>query len=156
MPTKPEAPGSGGYNPALGFLACILAGLLLEYRFPLPGTPWPLAVRLTGTLPMLAGLALAGWGILTLWRAKTPIEPGHTPTCLVTGGPFRFSRNPLYISQILFLAGFGLLAFPLLLPIAMLQAALLDRLVVPREERQLAMCFGDAFSTYRKQVRRWL
>lgn len=154
--TDPAPVAAGGYHPALGFLACNLAGMLLEYRFPLPGTPWPLPLRLAGTLPMLASLGLGGWGIATLRRARTPIEPGRVPACLVTGGPFRFSRNPLYLSQLLFLAGLGLLAFPWLLPIAVLQAVLLDRLVIPREERLLAACFGEAYGSYRQRVRRWL
>lgn len=154
--TDPAPAAAGGYHPALGFLAGLLAGLFLDHRLPLPGTPWPLALRLAGTLPMLASLGLGGWGIATLRRARTPIEPGRVPACLVTAGPFRFSRNPLYLAQLLFLTGLGLLAFPWLLPFAALQSVLLDRLVIPREERLLAACFGEAYGSYRKRVRRLL
>lgn len=149
-------PGNGPH-PGFAFLACILAGLALEAWLPLPGTPWPWGFRLAaGAPPFLASLGLAGWGIATLWRAKTTVEPRQVPTRLVTAGPFRFSRNPLYISQLLFLAGLGLLGFPWLLPIAVPQAILLDRLVIPREERLLAAHFGDAYSAYSGAVRRWL
>ncbi len=149
-------PGNGPH-PGFAFLACILAGLALEAWLPLPGTPWPWGFRLAaGAPPILASLGLAGWGIATLWRAKTTVEPRRVPTRLVTAGPFRRSRNPLYLSQLLFLAGLGLLGFPWLLPIAVPQAILLDRLVIPREERLLEACFGEAFGSYRKRVRRWL
>lgn len=144
-----------GLHPGLAFLACILAGAGLDPF--LPGPSWPGAVRVGAGAPILtAGLALAGWGILTLWRARTPIEPGRTPTCLVVSGPYRFSRNPLYLAQLLFLCGLGLLAFPWMLPLAALQAVLLDRLVISREERRLAEAFGEDFRRYRAKVRRWL
>ncbi|MFN8010842.1 MAG: methyltransferase [Holophagaceae bacterium] len=91
-----------------------------------------------------------------LRRARTPVEPGHVPSALVTSGPYRFTHNPLYLGQLLFLLGLGLAAFPWLLPGAVLQALLLDRLVIPSEEARIAAHFGDGFAAYRARVRRWI
>ena len=146
-----------GYHPALGLLLGLLAGIGLDYLRPLPSTPWPLGLRLAfGLPPLLLSLALAGWGLVAVRAARTPFEPGHTPRALVVAGPFRFSRNPLYLAQILLLAGLGQAAFPWLLPIAVLQALLLDRLAIPREEQALAETFGEDFAAYRARVRRWI
>jgi protein-S-isoprenylcysteine O-methyltransferase Ste14 len=101
-------------------------------------------------------LALVLWGAFTLRRARTPIEPGHVPTSLVTAGPYRLTRNPLYLGQLLFLAGLGLAVFPWLLAGALLQGLLLDRIVIPSEERRIADHFGEAFEAYRRRVRRWV
>lgn len=146
-----------GYHPALGLLLGLLAGIGLDFLRPLPGTPWPLGPRLAlGLPPLLLSLALAGWGLAALRAARTTVEPGYTPSALVVAGPFRFSRNPLYLAQILLLAGLGLAAFPWLLPIAALQCLLLDRVAIPREERALAETFGEDFAAYRARVRRWI
>ncbi len=145
-------------HPALAFLAVLLLGILLE-RWATP--PWagvlPPAIGLATGLALIAlALALAACGALTLRRAKTPIEPGHVPTSLVTTGPYRFTRNPLYLGQLLFLLGLGLAAFPWLLVGAVVQALLLDRIVIPAEERRIAAGFGEAWAAYRGSVRRWL
>jgi protein-S-isoprenylcysteine O-methyltransferase Ste14 len=84
------------------------------------------------------------------------VEPGHVPTALVTEGPYRFTRNPLYLGQLLFLLGLGITAFPWLLLGAGVQALLLDRVVIPPEERRIAEHFGAAYEAYRHRVRRWI
>ena len=154
---EPEGRFRVGYHPALGLLLGLLAGVGLDFLRPLPGTPWSLDLRLGfGLPPLLVSLALAGWGLFSLRAARTPFEPGHTPRALVVAGPFRFSRNPLYLAQILLLAGLGLTAFPWLLPIAVLQFLLLDRVAIPREEQALAATFGEDFASYCASVRRWI
>jgi protein-S-isoprenylcysteine O-methyltransferase Ste14 len=75
---------------------------------------------------------------------------------LVTSGPYRFSRNPLYAGQILFLLGLGLAAFPWLLAGAVVQALVLDRLVIPPEEARIAARFGPTYKAYARAVRRWI
>lgn len=146
-----------GYHAALGLLLGLLAGIALDVLAPVPGTPWPLGWRLAlGLPPLLLSLALGGWGLAVLRAARTPFEPGHAPAALVVAGPFRYSRNPLYLAQILLLSGLGLGAFPWLLAIAPLQFLLLDRIAIPREEQALAAVFGEAFAAYRARVRRWI
>jgi protein-S-isoprenylcysteine O-methyltransferase Ste14 len=56
----------------------------------------------------LAGLALIFWAAFWFWRRRTPIEPRHTPTALITDGPFRWTRNPIYRGMLMILAGWTL------------------------------------------------
>jgi protein-S-isoprenylcysteine O-methyltransferase Ste14 len=83
-----------------------------------------------------------------------PVRPA---TALITEGPFRFTRNPLYLSLALLYLGIAL-GLGVLWPIVLLPALMLlvQQLVVLREEAYLESRFGDAYRTYRKRVRRWL
>jgi protein-S-isoprenylcysteine O-methyltransferase Ste14 len=83
-----------------------------------------------------------------------PVRPA---TALITEGPFRFTRNPLYLSLALLYLGIGLW-LGALWPIVLLPALMLlvQQLVVLREEAYLESRFGDAYRTYRNRVRRWL
>lgn len=153
-----RVPSSSNLHPALSFLAILLLGIGLDRGFSPPyAERIPPLLRIGGGLGLVVlALALVAWGILSLRRARTPVEPGHTPSTLVTAGPYRLTRNPLYLGQLLFLTGLGLAAFPWLLAGALLQALLLDRLVIPSEERRIADHFGEAFEAYRRRVRRWI
>lgn len=105
----------------------------------------------------VAGALLFAWGAITMVRARTHIDPYQPAKHLVTGGPFRFTRNPLYVSMnllsIALALALGLTACLVLLPIADL---VLYFGVVKREERYLEAKFGDEYRLYRAKVRRWL
>jgi protein-S-isoprenylcysteine O-methyltransferase Ste14 len=90
-------------------------------------------------------------------RAKTTLNPAGPASTLVTGGPFRFTRNPIYLGDTLMYLGLALLfgrRGPLLLLPGVLAA--LDRGVIRREERYLERRFGRQYRAYRARVRRWL
>ena len=94
---------------------------------------------------------------MTFRRGGTSV-PTHTPTAtIVTTGPYRLSRNPIYVSMILLLIGVGVWTnsgwFWVL---AVIAAVLLTYGVIVREERYLARKFGRAFDDYRDRVRRWI
>ena len=124
---------------------------------------WPVAqllrfpMTLVGLLPLAAGIALN----LSVDRAfkthRTTIKPFERPSFLVTTGPFRFSRNPIYLGMVLLLLGVALL-LGALTPFAVvpLFALWIDRGVIRFEERMLAETFGDAWQSYRRRVRRWI
>ncbi|MBL8699055.1 MAG: isoprenylcysteine carboxylmethyltransferase family protein [Alphaproteobacteria bacterium] len=103
-----------------------------------------------------AGLALALWAVLLFRRAGTGIPVHHRVTSLVTSGPYRWSRNPIYVALILVYAAATVAldtAWPLvLLPVVV---AALHHLVIRREERLLAGLFGEAYRDYAARVRRW-
>ena len=97
------------------------------------------------------------WGLISFVRARTAVMPHLPASRLVTAGPYRFTRNPMYLGITLAYAGLALLidtAWPLLLLPAVL--ALLMVVVVRREERYLERAFGDAYRAYRDRVRRWI
>lgn len=144
-------------HPALllGVFLGLGAGLRSLHRRPL-GLPEAWLQTLPGAVLLLA-FALAGWAFWTFRRQGTSPEFGEPVQRLLRTGPYRFSRNPLFIVNVLLYAGFALQLDSLwaccLLPGLVLA---LDRLVVTREERFLAARFGEAYAEYRRQVRRWL
>lgn len=90
-------------------------------------------------------------------RAGTNISPSRPATALVVGGPFRFSRNPLYVALTSLFLGLTLIfntAWGLLLSIPVL--IVMHYGVILREERYLEAKFGESYRDYRASVRRWL
>lgn len=142
--------------PPLIFLTCLLTGLALHWFVPLALTPrLPLRI-LGGALAVLAGF-LAGSARTVMLKAGTNIRPDKPSLTIVTSGPYRFTRNPMYLALCLLHAGIGLL-FGWLTPLAMTAAlaGILHYGVILREEKYLAAKFGPAYLNYQKSVRRWL
>jgi protein-S-isoprenylcysteine O-methyltransferase Ste14 len=142
--------------PPVFFLFALLAMVALHFLFP-----WKriasVAVRAAGAIPIALGLALGAWGSNLFRRARTTIKPFETPTMLVTSGPFRLSRNPMYLGMAAVLAGVALLlgsATPwLVIPPFVL---LLDLRFIHREEAAMRAAFGETYRAYQDRVRRWL
>jgi protein-S-isoprenylcysteine O-methyltransferase Ste14 len=142
--------------PPLLYAAPLVGGLLLDRLLPLPSLPRGLS-RPLGFATLAGGLALVGWAVRTMARAGAPIDVREAPTRLVTGGPFRHSRNPVYIGLAAIYAGIALLTrarWPLLFLPGVL--ATIDRGVVAREERFLRQGFGEEYIRYLGRVRRWI
>lgn len=142
--------------PPLIYLGALGAGVWLSRVRPLSAFPpaWgrPLAVA-----ALLAAAAIGASGIRAFRRARTPFVPYLESTAIVTEGPFRFSRNPLYLSATLAYLGVALwwsnLWLLLLLPPLV---AAMQGLVIGPEERYLEARFGEPYRAYRARVRRWL
>lgn len=114
----------------------------------------------TWPLPPLLVLVAAGillWGMATMARARTAILPNRPASALVADGPFRFSRNPLYVAMtILYVAAAlwtGSGTSLLLLPVVI---AVMQVFVIRREERYLESRFGEEYRSYCRRVRRWI
>ncbi len=142
--------------PPVYLLVAILAMLALGWWFPLRhgflgGWRW------AALLPIGVGLGLAAW-VATLFRRRgTTIKPGQISTSLLTAGPFRFSRNPIYLGMVSLLCGIAI-ALDSLTPwfVVPVFIALISLNVIPVEESMLAEVFGDEYAGYRRHVRRWL
>jgi protein-S-isoprenylcysteine O-methyltransferase Ste14 len=117
----------------------------------------PGAVRLVGWGLVVLALLVAASAALLMFRAGTTPNPHRPTTALVAHGPYRFTRNPMYLGLALLYLGLALLvnsAWPLaLFPVAIM---LVDRWVIAREEAYLERVFGDAYRAYQARVRRWL
>lgn len=141
--------------PPLIYLLPLVAGLLLDRWAPIGGVPSGPA-RLVGTL-CLAGFAIAVFALVAFRRAGTRPEPWKPTTALVTAGPYRFTRNPMYLGFTLLYLGlalwFGGYWTLLLLPLVLL---LMVRGVIQREEAYLSRLFGAEYDAYRQRVRRWM
>ena len=143
--------------PPLLYLAVLALGILLDVTYPVHVLPTAVAWTI-GALILAAGVALGPlWGIRTMLSANTTVRPDRPATTLVTDGPFRYSRNPLYLSLTLMYAGIGIIANSLwaliLLPAVVLFMSLF---VIRREEAHLQRAFGEEYERYRANVRRWL
>jgi protein-S-isoprenylcysteine O-methyltransferase Ste14 len=115
--------------------------------------PW----NLLGLLPIAGGIATVAWAGRAFRRHRTTAFPHREPSSLLTTGPFRFTRNPMYLSVTAGLAGLAMLLGTLTpwLPVVAFVWAI-DLMVIRHEERMLSQAFGDAYAAYRAQVRRWL
>ncbi len=110
-----------------------------------------------GSITLLLAVSLASWGIIEMKNRKTPIKPDQIPIRLVTTGPFRFTRNPLYLALLLVLASLAVMGNSLWLAVATASLLLLlDRFVMVREEAVIQRAFGSEYSAYVVRVRRWL
>ena len=160
MTERLDSPGVQ-FPPPLLFVAGFLAGLAIDrwvYPLPLASTNASRPVWASlGWLLFGGALTLALWAFASFRRARTSIIPNQPASQLVRAGPYRYTRNPMYISLTLLYFGVALIfnkTWPLgLLPLVVLA---LRRLVVAREEAYLARTFGDAYAEYTREVPRWL
>jgi protein-S-isoprenylcysteine O-methyltransferase Ste14 len=151
---------SGGvrvpFPPPLLYVAGLLLGLALEVALPSPSAPFPPALA-AGAVGLVGWLCLDGAAMLLFHRAGTSVAPGRPVRKLVTSGPYRMTRNPMYVGMTFLYLGLAL-SLGATLSLALLPAVLLmiDRMVIAREERYLEERFGEDYRAYRRRVRRWL
>lgn len=146
----------GVIRPPRIFLVAIVLGIVWHFF-------WPVAL-LSPVIGIPAGALLVGaavWlfvGATRAFRAAGTPVPGNQPTtAIVTTGPYRFSRNPIYLAFVVFQLGLALLVNSLSLVITLLPAfGLMAFVVVPREERYLMRRFPGDYAAYMASVRRWL
>jgi protein-S-isoprenylcysteine O-methyltransferase Ste14 len=145
--------------PPLIYAVPLAVGLLLHARFPVrPLRFMPRVVRVVlGS--SLVGLAVAviASAFRKMVRAHTNVDPTQPTTALVVEGPFKFTRNPLYLSLTLLYTGISILVNALwtmlLLPVVLL---VMRKGVIDREERYLERKFGEQYLRYKASVRRWI
>jgi protein-S-isoprenylcysteine O-methyltransferase Ste14 len=142
--------------PPLIYLAGFGMGLLLHRLLPMALLPEGLA-RILGWSLIIAALALAALSLRVLVRAGTSVDPYKPTTALVTAGPYRYSRNPLYLSLTAIYMGVALVMNVLWpLPLLPLVLWIIQRGVIAREESYLERKFGEAYLCYKARTPRWL
>lgn len=114
-------------------------------------------IRNTGYVAVASGMMLSAWAILCMKAAGTTVKPGAPVTAFVCQGPYRISRNPMYLALLAIHLGLGLILgnWGVLLTTGIL-GALLDRLSIRPEEHLLSQRFGIQYSAYCGKVRRWI
>ena len=156
-PASGPAAGRPGFlRPPIAYLGSILLGVLLDIFWPLPFVPRGLGRPLGGALA-LASVTLFVAAVRELRTAGTPV-PGNKPTTvLVRTGPYRVSRNPIYLAfSLLHLSVAAWVGSWWLLVTLVASITFVATVVVPREERYLEERFGPTYSNYKASVRRWL
>ncbi|HEY0330928.1 MAG TPA: isoprenylcysteine carboxylmethyltransferase family protein [Rhodopseudomonas sp.] len=142
--------------PPMLLAGAAVASILLGGALPLPALHEDWTAWLGGAV-VLIGIALDVWAIVTMRRADTNILPNRAADLLVTWGPFRYSRNPIYLANTILLIGIGVAVgnYWFILS-ALVSALLVDRLAIRREEHHLAAKFGADWIDYSQQTPRWL
>jgi protein-S-isoprenylcysteine O-methyltransferase Ste14 len=142
--------------PPVYFLAGLIAMLALHFALPLAriiGPPW----RYAGAVPVLAGVVLNLWANGLFKRHGTEVKPFRDSSTLVVEGPYRLSRNPMYLGGLVALAGAGILLGSVtpFLAVAVMAWLATAHFIVP-EERDLERQFGERYLEYKRRVRRWM
>lgn len=158
MKTAAKDPPSIILPPPLIFFVFLGAGFLLDFLFPFKylRLPWAPRIICSGILFAISGYLALG-SIIVLLRNNTPFNPSKPTIKIVRQGPFRLSRNPMYLALLLLLAAAAVftgsiwlfLSVPLLLIVLNITA-------VGPEEEYLERNFGSRYLEYKAEVRRWL
>jgi protein-S-isoprenylcysteine O-methyltransferase Ste14 len=141
--------------PILGLVLLLASGCLMAFihlaSFPIP------AARGIGVFFLVIGFATGLSGFSAFRKAGTSVRPGDEPTQLVVNGPFRITRNPMYLGiELVLVAVFFLTKslFFLIPPVVFF--LLINFLQIPFEEKLMIDHFGRSYTEYRERVRRWL
>jgi protein-S-isoprenylcysteine O-methyltransferase Ste14 len=146
-------------RPQLAWLIAAMSGIALDWRVPLPFMPsvasaWPGA---PGAALLVVAIALSAWAFNTITAVGSNVSTNHPTTTIVEGGPYYFSRNPIYVSMFLSLIGLAIMFDNVWLLVMLVPFALVIHYgVVAREEAYLERKFGEVYRGYRSRVRRWL
>jgi len=144
-------------RPPIAWVVAVLAGLALNRLMPLPFVPAAVPAGWLGAMVFVLALALLAWAIVTITRAGSNVPTNLPTTTIVESGPYRFTRNPIYLGMFLGLIGLAIAFDNLWLLMMLVPFALVIRYgVVAREEDYLERKFGDVYRDYRSRVRRWV
>lgn len=145
--------------PPVWLMGTLVAGLRINRSWPL--RLYPAAAHtpflIAGYVAMAAAAALVVGGALLVLQRRTTLVPGGRAAALIVDGPYRLSRNPMYLGLTLLYLGITLatgVAWPLLL--LPLPLWIIDRRIIAFEEQTLEAIFGDAYRAYQRRVRRWI
>ena len=166
MTTRPQASGPpnaakdvahlGLVRPPLVYLTSLVTGALVQLARPFPFLPATLAVPLGSSLVVVA-IGLFSSSVANFRAARTPVPARKPTTTIVRTGPYRVSRNPIYLAFSLFQLGIAISVNSLWLVATLVGAvALIHYVVIPREEQYLTRRFGAEYLDYKRSVRRWL
>jgi protein-S-isoprenylcysteine O-methyltransferase Ste14 len=166
MTTRPQTCGPpdavqdvanlGLIRPPLVYMISLVTGALIQLAKPLAFIPGTLAVPIGASLVVVA-IALFSSSVTKFRAAGTPVPARKATTAIVRTGPYRFSRNPIYLAFSLLQLGIAIWVNSLWLLATLVGAvALIHYVVIPREEQYLERRFGAEYLDYKRSVRRWL
>jgi protein-S-isoprenylcysteine O-methyltransferase Ste14 len=154
QPTK-GGPNPGLLRPPILFLCAILLGIALNRAWPLHFMPRNVA--LLGPVVTVCAVVLFLLSYREFRAAGTSVRGSQRSSTIVRTGPYRFSRNPIYLAFILFVLGLSVWLNNLWLLVTLVPAVgIMAMIVIPREERFLERNFNDQYSSYKARVHRWL
>ncbi len=151
-----QTPPSPRFYPPVLLLVAVVLMVALHYVLPVArwlAWPW----RALGALPITVAVLVGFWGAVQFRRHDTTIIPFEQSTALIAEGPYRYSRNPLYLSMTLILVGIWILLGSLSPAVVVpLFVWWISSRFIANEERHLEAQFGRTYLEYKTKVRRWL
>src|SRR5215472_8881807 len=153
---EPDVANLGLIRPPLIYLTSLILGAVIHFALPVPFLPGKLAMPLGVPLVAVA-IALFSYSVARFQAAGTPVPARKPTTVIVRAGPYRFSRNPIYLAFSLFQLGIAIWVNSVWLLATLIGAvALVHSVVIPKEEQYLERKFGAQYVDYKASVRRWL
>ena len=142
--------------PPLWWLGSIAVIYLVKTLLPNWHVDWTILNFVSWAL-LVAALGMIGWSAIWFFRKKTPIEPHHQPKTLIVEGPYRLSRNPIYLALVLLTLSSALGHGSIVgLAMAYVLWRVLDTRFAGPEEQRLRDAFGAEAERYFEQTRRWV
>jgi protein-S-isoprenylcysteine O-methyltransferase Ste14 len=144
-------------HPPVAWGLAVIAGLALKWLVPLPFLPPNLPAGWIGAILFVLAIAQGVWAVITMTKAGSNVPTNRPTTIIVEHGPYRFTRNPIYLGMFVGQIGLAVAFNSLWLLITLVPFVLVIRYgVVAREEAYLTRKFGNAYRSYCSRVRRWL
>jgi len=142
--------------PPFVYAVGLATGIVINFAKPVPFVPEHLAVA-AGIALMLIAVFLMALALRALVRAGTNVDVRKPSLVIATTGPYRFTRNPIYLAMALFMVGAGVFFNALWVLVALVPVMFVIRFgVIAREETYLTQKFGEEYLRYKARVRRWL
>ena len=142
--------------PPLIFVLFLVLSFLLNAYLPIAKITNPLCSSL-GIAAVISGILIVGWTVILFKKRKTTLRPRKDPQELEIYGPFRFTRNPIYLGFFLVLLGIDFILGSLaILIVPLLFVIIMSAAVIPTEEKNIEKVFGSQYRDYKRRVRRWL
>lgn len=142
--------------PPLVFLGYLIGALIINWAVPFP-TPWMIILRIAGGTAVAAGILLIGSSFAQMRNAHTTPDLSQPTSALVTTGPYRFTRNPIYLGLFLIYLGFTFLAGTLWgILLSPFLFWTVTHAIIHAEEIYLENKFKDEYRAYTSRVRQWL
>jgi len=145
--------------PPVLFTIAYLVGLVIQFLVPVTFTTVLLSIAAysIGAILFVVGAGFAAWALWIFHNERTTTIPGETSAKLVTWGPYRFTRNPMYLGLFLFFAGISMISDSLWsIPPLLVVVYFLNSTVIIGEEKILRRDFGEEYGRYSSKVRRWI
>jgi len=142
-------------QPPSYFFFCLAASIILDFVLPVYAIAQP--YHYGGVLIFIIGAVLTIWTDQLFKKYKTTVKPGQESKKLIITGPYKYSRNPMYLGMLLILLGVSCFlgsAISFLSPLAFY--LIMNFKFIPLEEKMLQQKFGQQFTEYKKQTRTWL
>jgi len=144
-------------RPPLVWALAAIVGVALSWLVPLPFVPVAVPAAWFGGAVFALALALFAWAVAIMTRAGSNVPTNMPSISIVDSGPYRFTRNPIYLAMMLSLIGLAIAFDSVWSLVALVLFFLVIRYgVVAREEAYLERKFGDVYRSYRARVRRWV